>query len=241
MSTPQIQLPDGTAVTANTTRRILTYREARYVSARLRGLEKREAAKDAGFTGWQVVSPGRAIETPAVLAALEEASEILADHVISAGLVDTAELWQYASDALRSDIADIKHRRKDCDCGTECTPGTYRDVEDWPLIWRQMAEGGDLEIEPSSERSHDGETKDKAGGWDVVGQVTKVKYRFGSKQKWAEFLARLKPVDSFVNPNDKLVDAIKDLSIRWQGPTDIIDVTPVQAQIADLASTDGDH
>ena len=216
----------------------LTYRDARYISARLAGKSIHDSAVHAGFTGWMVRDASRIVETVEIKAEIERLRGELIAHTLDAGLVDTAELHQYASDALRSDISDIKN-----------PDHSFKPLDEWPLIWRQMAEGGDLEIETASERSHDGATRDKAGGWDVTGQVTRVKYKFGSKRRWAEFLAKLKPVDALVQPAQPDINVSISISAERQRQvagarkrlSKVIDLAPVSSIYKDAAPKDGDH
>lgn len=182
---PVIELPDGSRKIA----RKLTYREARYIQERLKPeiTTKAEAARNAGFPQWMIHEVNRVIEVGEVAALLQELRSTLAEHAIDVGLIDATEIHQYLTDAIRADWCDI-----------ELDDGTFRPISEWPPIWRQMKEAGDVEIEYESRRSHDGEDKDGLGGWDRDGIVKKVKIKFASRVKLLELAMRHKAVNAMV-------------------------------------------
>lgn len=168
-------------------RRQLTYREARYVAARLNGEDMLHAGRKAGFSEWLCRAAGNNIEVGAVEEALHEAQSILANHALANGLIDATEIHEYLTDAIRSDWTDIENN-----------DGTFKPISEWPDIWRRMKEAGDIEVEYQSTRSHDGEDKDGLGGWDRDGIVKKVKIKFASRVKLIELAMRHKGVDAMV-------------------------------------------
>ena len=164
----------------------MTHREARYVSLRLQGISKKDAALKCVFTIWQAKSPSW-IETPEMLEALAEMQGELVENALNAGLIDAAEIHDYLTEAIRADMRDIRNN-----------DGSFKPQSEWPEIWGRMMEAGDCEIETLSERSHDGSTKYKAGGWDVAGTVTKVKLKFSSRVKMIELAMKHKAVNAMV-------------------------------------------
>lgn len=71
--------------------------------------------------------------------------------------------WARLRSMLDRDIAEIYDDR-----------GNLRPVSEWPRGWRTRLIS-EITTQQLSERSHDGETRDREGGWDQVGQVTKIK------------------------------------------------------------------
>lgn len=89
--------------------------------------------------------------------------------------------------------------------------GTVRPISEWPETFRQGAGlVAGFDVEETSERSHDGETVDKSGGWDKKGKITKV--RFVDPLKLVELLGRHVNVKAFPDSAGKLADAIGDLA-----------------------------
>ena len=148
-----------------------------------------DAGRGAGFTESMCRVARDKIETPAMREVIERMRIELVENAVEEGLIDAAEIHEYLTDAVRAQMSDIRN-----------DDGSFRPISEWPAIWQRMVEGGDVEVETSSERSHDGQTKDKAGGWDVAGTVTKVKYRFGPRHKWVELAMRHKAVDAMIQP-----------------------------------------
>ena len=85
----------------------LTYKEARYVSARINGVERTEAARRAGFPPHMVLIPSR-IEKPNVIEAIETCRAELAEFAVLNGLADAAELHEFLTDAIRADANDFE-------------------------------------------------------------------------------------------------------------------------------------
>lgn len=173
----------------------LTVREARYVVLRLQGQSRRQALKALGFNENVIHHPGRTIETPEVIATIERLQSELVNDALEQGLIDAREIHEYLTDALRARISDIQ--RDD---------GSFLPISEWPDIWQRMYEGGDIEVETKSERSHDGERKDKDGGWDEAGTVTKVKFRFASRQRLLELAMKHKAVNAMVQATNTNID-----------------------------------
>jgi phage terminase small subunit len=162
---------------------MLTYRESKYISARLQGKTKVDSAKAAGFSPAIAHNAGVVLETPEVKAELERLQRELVDSTLSVGLADAAELHEYLTSALRADIRDIRN-----------DDGTFKPQSEWPEIWGRMCEAGDVEVERSFERSKDGGDK----SWDEKGTVTKVKLKFTGRAKLIELLMRHKGVNALV-------------------------------------------
>ena len=92
-------------------------------------------------------------------------------NTLEVGLITATEIHEYLTDAIRARMSDIRN-----------DDHTFKPRSEWPEIWDRMEEAGDVEVSYESERSHDGETKDKPGGWDRTGRtVEKVKLKFASK------------------------------------------------------------
>lgn len=182
---PIIELPDGSKKTA----RQLTYKETRYVTLRLNEtISQAEAARQAGFPAWMCREPGRSIEVGAVAEILAELQGALSEHALEAGLITAAELHEFLTDAIRARISEIRN-----------DDWTYKPISEWPDHWQRLYEGGDVEVRMESARSHDGETKDNAGGWDKTGaQILNVKCKFSSKVKLLELAMKHKAVNAMV-------------------------------------------
>ena len=103
------------------------------------------------------------------------------------GLLDAQELHEYLGEALRADLADIQN-----------DDGTFKPLSVWPEVWRRLCDGGDVEVEFASQRSHDGATKDKQGGWDIKGEVRRVRFKFTPRAKLLELAMKHKAVDAMV-------------------------------------------
>ena len=180
----------------------MTYRESVVARELLAGASARDALRTAGFSEWQARCPAQII-TDEIRQTVERQTKELIANTLEEGLVTAEELHEDMSRIWRARMSEIKHRQQECPCGAApggCLPGAFLDIDQWPAIWQQMVEAGDIEIETKSERSHDGETKDQEGGWDRTGQITKVRYKFGAKTKWAELLMKHKGVNAMVEP-----------------------------------------
>ena len=175
----------------------ITYREARYIAARLNGDDMQTAVLKSGLPRWMANIPGQSVENGEVLAKLQELQARMAEHALQVGLINAVEIHEYLSDALRADMRDIRN-----------DDGSFKPQSEWPDIWGRMMEAGDVEVEYASERSHDGATKDKAGGWDVKGQVQKVKLKFASRVKLMELAMKHKGVDAMVQQKQGDVNVV---------------------------------
>lgn len=133
---------------------------------------------------------GRTRELADVEALVEEATAALAEIRFEECLIDAHEIHEYLTAAIRADWADIEN-----------DDGTFKPISEWPPIWRQMKEAGDVEVEYESHRSHDGEDRDGRGGWDSDGIVRKVKLKFTSRVKLIELAMKHKAVDAIVQPH----------------------------------------
>jgi phage terminase small subunit len=203
-------------------RKRLTYREARYVAARINGLDMTNAARKAGFSESVCLQAGARIETGVVEAALHEAQEILANHALAEGLIDAAEIHEYLTDALRARMSDIRN-----------DDHSFKPRSEWPEIWDRLEEGGEVEISYEHERSHDGKDEDKRGGWDTVGKVLDVKCKFPSKVKLLELAMKHKGVDAMVQQKGTEVNVLvvsAEKARQVQGArkrlAKVVDVTP---------------
>lgn len=204
----------------------MTYREARYVQARINGACEYDALRGAGFTHHLAAHPAR-IVTDEMREEVARLQAELVKHTLDVGLIDAQEIHEYLSDALRANVRDILNDDM-----------TYKPLSQWPEIWQRMYEGGDLDIETKSVRSHDGEDKDGKGGWDNTGTViTKVKCRFPRKAELLKLTMMHKGVNAMVEQKQgdvnimvvtaetarKVIGAKKRLA-------KVIDVTPEPAE-----------
>lgn len=124
-----------------------------------------------------------------------------------ATLVDVTRMHRRYSDMFEADIADIMFTA-DCECtadirakcrkcaGTGLVSTGYKPLHAWPKIWRQMLEGSD--VKELMERSKDG----SGASWDKIGEIVKLK--FVKVRDLGELLARLKPIDAFVNQRQEI-------------------------------------
>ena len=157
----------------------LTHRESRYIALRVNGSSQHDAAIACGWSESMARSAYREIETGIVASELERLRAEAVALTLEQGLIDAVEVHEYLTAAVRAKISDIRN-----------DDGSYKPVSQWPDIWQQMYEQGDCTVETKSERSHDGRTKDKDGGWDAAGIVTKVTVRFTSRAKLLELAMR---------------------------------------------------
>lgn len=165
--------------------RPLTYREARYITkVMLESKTRSQAMRELGFPPGLCEHPGF-IERPEILAEMERIRGELVANTIEQGLADATEIHEYLTDCFRADMRDIRN-----------DDGTYKPQSEWPDIWGRMMEAGDVEVSYSSERSHDGQDKDKQGGWDTVGKVISVKLKFSKRNEIVKMLMSHKAVDA---------------------------------------------
>ncbi len=145
------------------------------------GKSQKDAAIAAGY------KPSRAAFTGSRLMVKfgKEISSRISDiqTTVSNGLlVDAFKLHKRWSEMFEADIADIM-----------MPDGHYKQIHEWPKVWRQMLQGCD--VKELFERSKDG----KGASWDKVGEVVKLK--FVSVRELGELLGRHKRVDAFVKVN----------------------------------------
>ncbi len=165
----------------------ITHRESRFLAARIRGLNEHKALREAGFPEWMAHNPERLNTMPQLREILANYESKMAKHTFEEALLDSVEIHEYLTQAVRAKMSDIRN-----------DDGSFKPISEWPDIWQQMAEGGDVDIEYASERSHDGEDKDQAGGWDIKGKILKVKYKFAPKSKLWELAMKHKAINATV-------------------------------------------
>lgn len=152
----------------------------------------------------------------------------LVAHAINESLIDATEIHEYLTDAIRADMRDIRN-----------DDHTFKPRSQWPDIWSRMEEAGDVEVEYQSERSHDGETKDKPGGWDETGKVVlKVKLKFASKVKLLELAMKHKGVNAMVEQKQGDVNIVvitaekaRQVASAKKRLAKVIDITPEKPPI----------
>lgn len=73
--------------------------------------------------------------------------------------------------------------------------GSFKPVQEWPLVWRQMIQG--IEVEQKSVRSSDGVQAGDSKSWDKTSDRI-IKIKFIDRLKNLELLGRHKAIDAFV-------------------------------------------
>lgn len=200
---------------------MITHREAKYVSARLQGKSQHQSLLSAGFSPAICAHP-QWVVTDEMKAEVERLQAELVSQALEVGLIDAHEIHQYLSDAIRADMRDIRNE-----------DGSFKPQDEWPAIWGQMMEAGDIEVEYSSARSHDGETKDMEGGWDRVGTVEKVKLKFANRTKLIELAMRHKGINALADQNSNIninltvtAEEQREMASAKRRRSKVIDVTP---------------
>lgn len=82
--------------------------------------------------------------------------------------------------------------------------GKFKPIHEWPRVWRQMLSG--TEVKELFERSKDGGNS----SWDQVGELVRMK--FADPLKIMELAGRLRPVDAFPMPGEKLGEGLQDMA-----------------------------
>jgi phage terminase small subunit len=165
----------------------LTAKQQQFIHEYLIDLNGKQAAIRAGY------SPKTAdvIACQNLIKLRTEIEQAKAERVARAK-VNADEILVFLSSAMRADIAEIQN-----------DDGTFKPLSQWPLIWRQMAEGHDVDREDLKERSHDGVQADKDRSWDTIGTVTKMKYKFMPKSKIVELAMRHTQVNALALPKEE--------------------------------------
>lgn len=204
--------------------RNLTIRESRFMQLKLEDpdISDRQALLRAGFDPWTAGHADRVIP-PELREYLEDLRQRAVAASLAAGFIDATEvlnelirsLARFTQQAERlhgmlgHDIAELYSET-----------GALRAVADWPEHWRRQLVV-EVESREESERSHDGATKDKDGGWDKVGELKKVKrestlgiereLRNTEKEirETLEAIGRHVQVKAWQNPMDKLGDGLQ--------------------------------
>ncbi len=160
--------------------RPLTYREARYVKARIEGKNVKESMQAAGFSPGFCHTPHELPGFRAMNAEVDRLQAELSAHTIEQALVDAKEIHEQLTEELRGDIADLYDEK-----------GELLPVKDWPL-W---ARNGGVEVldEPKMVHSTDG----KNSSWDVQGRQIKV--RMGPRHKTRELAMKHRGVNAMVD------------------------------------------
>lgn len=166
----------------------LTARENRIVQSLILGKSDRQAILDAGFSSHLAAHPAWII-TNEMRAIVKQAQAQLTQQCFDRGLIDATEIHEYLTDAIRANAADIRN-----------DDGSYKPISEWPEIWQRMYEGGDVEIEFESVRSHDGEDREDEHGWEETGRrILKVKARFPKKTELLKLAMQHKGVDAIAS------------------------------------------
>lgn len=171
----------------DTTKRKLTYREARYITkVMFESKTRTQAMRELGFPPGMCEHPAM-IESPQILEEMERLRGELVTNTLEKGLADAEEIHEYLTDCFRADMRDIRNE-----------DGSFKPQSEWPDIWGRMMEAGDVEVSYEAVRSSDGEDKDKRGGWDTAGKVVSVKLKFSKRNEIVKMLMQHKAVDAMV-------------------------------------------
>ena len=141
--------------------------------------------KIAGLT-CQEISRRLSVSRRTIFRDLEDLGEVVPgiEAIIEDAGVDAHDAWIQLSrifDGDRSEILD--------------ETGNVKPMNQWPLIFRQCL---NVVIEDISQRSHDGETKDKDGGWDKSGKRVRVLGIDPGYLRAVELVMKHKSVDALV-------------------------------------------
>ena len=149
-------------------------RQAKVIALHVAGLTRQQIADQLGVTRRTVYRD------------LADAADDRVDveQIIEDSGVDATDAWIKLSKCFDADLRDVFN-----------DDWSMKPLAEWPEVWRTGL-AGEIKIEDISERSHDGATKDKDGGWDQVGKRVTLKRE--SLLKIIELAGRLKPVDAFV-------------------------------------------
>lgn len=88
--------------------------------------------------------------------------------------------------------------------------GKFRPLQEWPDVWRKLLVIG-IEVDTKKVRSHDGEDRDGAGGWDL-GDGAVVKVKFANR---AQILLAIKELRGRHNDVGAFTEAKGDMNITF--------------------------
>ena len=165
----------------------LTPKQQRFVAEYLKDHNATQAYLRAGYQVSDEVARrnGHRLLTNADIAI---AVEVAAAERLERTKIDADELLIHLTSAVRAKISDIRN-----------DDGSFKPVSQWPDIWQQLANGGDVDVEDLMERSKDGgETS-----WDKAGTVTKTKYKFVDRGKLIELAMKHTQVNAMAVPKEE--------------------------------------
>ena len=164
-------------------------RQTQFVAEYLVDLNASQAARRVGYSPKTSYSIGQELlKKPDIAQAIEAAkAERLARTQTNAD-----EILTHLTSGIRAKISDIRN-----------DDGTFRPISEWPDIWQQLSNGGDVDIEELSERSHDYIQAGDSKAWDKVGTVTKVKHRFADRARLIELAMRHTQVNALALPKEE--------------------------------------
>lgn len=165
----------------------MTFRESRYVAARLRGLTKTAAALECGFSPSVANCAGSIVETDEIRAEVARLQAELVANTLEVGLIDAKEIHEYLTDALRADMRDIRNE-----------DGSFKPQSEWPEIWGRMMEAGDCEVETESVSA-----ANEDGSVITNNVVRKVKIKTASRVKLLELAMKHKGVNALAQVDEK--------------------------------------
>lgn len=177
--------------------------------------------RELGFPPGLCEHPGF-IETPEILAEMERLRGELVKNTIEQGLADATEIHEYLTDCFRADMRDIRN-----------DDGSFKPQSEWPDIWGRMMEAGDVEVSYEHARSHDGQDKEKQGGWDTVGKVIMVKLKFAKRNELTKMLMQHKAVDAMAAQKQDV--AIK-LTVTAEEQRELDSMARRRAKVIDITA-----
>jgi phage terminase small subunit len=145
------------------------------------GKSAQDAAKAAGYSDTTSVTQSTRLSKK-----VEIQSRIVELHAETArrSTWNAAKVLQRLGEQADADIRDLQSE-----------DGKFKPLAEWPLVWRRMIQG--LEIEQKSVRSSDGVQAGESKAWDKT-QDRIIKIKFVDRLKNLELLGRHKAIDAFV-------------------------------------------
>ena len=138
------------------------------------------------------------------------------EEIIEDAGVDAHDVWIQLSRIFDGDRSEILNE-----------DGTVKRMQDWPLIFRQCL---NVVVEDVSQRSHDGETKDKDGGWDKSGKRVRILGIDPQYLKAIELVMKHKGVDAMATQRQEVdINLTATITAKLQSALrrqETIDVTP---------------
>jgi len=167
----------------------MTPKQQRFIDEYLIDLNATQAAIRAGYSPKTAYSIGEEnLRKPEITHAIDQAKA----ERLERNKVDADEILIHLSAAMHAKISEIRN-----------DDGSFKPLSQWPDIWQQLANGGDVDVEDLMERSHDDVQAGESKSWDKIGTVTKTKHRFVDRAKIIELLMRHTQVNAMAQPKEE--------------------------------------